>query len=936
MPRLFPAFVACALAIPVVQVAATAPAEAVRAPVSFSATALPTWQTDGIAWSVASANGLVFVGGTFGALRPPGAAPGTGGVTRRNFAVFDAATGAPTSCAPAFEGTGATVRSLAVSPDGSTVYVGGSFSQAAGFSRQNLAALDIASCTVVGSFRPLPNATVRAISATSTQVYFGGSVANVGGVARHYAAAVGAVDTAAPGSLLDWSPRFDGEVRAIAVSPHGDAVVVGGSFDTANWQASHALVVTDPDDGDNLRAYGSTFIAPGSSVKGLAVDTTGFYTANEGFGAYVFDGRIALDWETYDQRWRDTCLGATQAVLVHDGVLYAGSHAHDCSSMGAFPEGPRQYFTAQRVTQPSLLPWFPNSNGGLGESLGPRSLAVASKGGTNYLWAVGEFTSVNGTPQAGLTRFGPTPDTPPTTPVVSVTSPRTGEARVAWRQSNDRDDAALTYRVYRDGTSAPIRTVNGQSWFWSRPQLTVLDPRPAGSTQRYRVSVSDGTTTRTSPWKSVTVATRTSPYAARVLADDPTAYWRFDEASDVFLSDTTPHGNNLTLRAAATYRVTPAALTGDASRALTLTGTEPTSYTERRLEDPDIYSLETWLRTTTTSGGKILGFGSRQTITSSVADRHLYMSNNGRLLFGAQGVARFTIQSAPGYNDGKWHHVVATQGPGGMALYVDGARVATAPWSDNGDSSGFWRVGGDQLAGWPQAPSSAHFRGTIDETAVYGHVLSAAAISKHHTIGVTGTDSSSPAGSAASTTTSLTLTKARSAYGTSVHAKVRVSGGSAPTGRAVVWRGTTIVGSAALRGGTASIALSRTIPVGSGSLTASYSGDSRHVASRSPLVGLVVTRATPSVSGSLPRDSVGAGTRARIVVRVRATGFVPTGTVRVVDGEKRIAEKRLDSGTATIRLPVLKPGRHRLRVQYLGSSHTLPANSTRVALRVRR
>lgn len=73
-------------------------------------------------------------------------------------------------------------------------------------------------------------------------------------------------------------------------------------------------------------------------VKDIATDATGFYTGNEGTGGGVFDGRIALDLGDFNQRWRDTCLGATQAVLPYQNVLYSASHAHDCSSVGEYPD----------------------------------------------------------------------------------------------------------------------------------------------------------------------------------------------------------------------------------------------------------------------------------------------------------------------------------------------------------------------------------------------------------------------------------------------------------------------------------------------------------------------------------------------------------------------------------------------------------------------
>ena len=41
----------------------SAPAQATTPPVAFNSDDLPTWQTNGIAWAVAEANGLVFVAG---------------------------------------------------------------------------------------------------------------------------------------------------------------------------------------------------------------------------------------------------------------------------------------------------------------------------------------------------------------------------------------------------------------------------------------------------------------------------------------------------------------------------------------------------------------------------------------------------------------------------------------------------------------------------------------------------------------------------------------------------------------------------------------------------------------------------------------------------------------------------------------------------------
>jgi len=208
----------------------------------------------------------------------------------------------------------------------------------------------------------------------------------------------------------------------------------------------------------------------------------------------VFDGRIALDPRTFAQRWRDTCLGATQDVLVDRGNVYAASHAHDCSTMGGFPDGRRQHLTVEGVTDPHLKVWWPDTNGGLGEALGPRALAISSRSGHRYLFAVGEFTTVNGKAQQGIMRLADGPDTgAPSAPAgPSANTAIAGRVQLQWRASVDRDDRTLTYRVYRNGSAIPIATVRADSDWWRRPQVFYTDTSGMpGAFYTYRVSASD-------------------------------------------------------------------------------------------------------------------------------------------------------------------------------------------------------------------------------------------------------------------------------------------------------------------------------------------------------------------------------------------------------------------------------------------------------------
>ena len=118
------------------------------------------------------------------------------------------------------------------------------------------------------------------------------------------------------------------------------------------------------------------------------------------------------------------------------------------------------------------------------------------------------------------------------------------------------------------------------------------------------------------------------------------------------------------------------------------------------------YSEELWFNTTTTRGGKLIGFGTNQFGSSGGYDRHVYMFNDGRLRFGTYTGQLNVIDSPASFNDGKWHHLVATQGPDGMKLYVDNTLVGTNAQTGAQDYSGYWRVGGDNTWGGTTATTS--------------------------------------------------------------------------------------------------------------------------------------------------------------------------------------------------------------------------------------
>jgi signal peptidase I len=178
-----------------------------------------------------------------------------------------------------------------------------------------------------------------------------------------------------------------------------------------------------------------------------------------------------------------------------------------------------------------------------------------------------------------------------------------------------------------------------------------------------------------------------------------------------------------TYRGGVTYRAAGPTCSQSVTRAVRLDGSSGYLTTNYALDSPQSFTAQIWFATTTTRGGKLVGFGNGPDgVASSQFDRHIYMRNNGLLTFGVYNGGYVTVNSTKAYNDGAWHLATATFSPEtGMRLYVDGGLVGqstSAPAAEN--YIGYWRVGYDSLStGWPGAPSSAYFGGSVAHVSVY-------------------------------------------------------------------------------------------------------------------------------------------------------------------------------------------------------------------------
>jgi trimeric autotransporter adhesin len=138
----------------------------------------------------------------------------------------------------------------AVLPVGDTVYLGGAFTSVRPFgaaagsgevARPHLAAFDLTTGALL-PWNPGTDKQVLALAASpdGSTVYVGGAFAKVGGLARGRLAAV----DAASGAVDAWAPKADLKVLALAVT--GSEVYLGGTFDTVDGQPRSRLAAVDP------------------------------------------------------------------------------------------------------------------------------------------------------------------------------------------------------------------------------------------------------------------------------------------------------------------------------------------------------------------------------------------------------------------------------------------------------------------------------------------------------------------------------------------------------------------------------------------------------------------------------------------------------------------------------------------------------------------
>ena len=134
---------------------------------------------------------------------------------------------------------------------------------------------------------------------------------------------------------------------------------------------------------------------------------------------------------------------------------------------------------------------------------------------------------------------------------------------------------------------------------------------------------------------------------------------------------------------------------------------------------PQTFTYSAWFKTS--SGGDIIDFFKNGTCSCT---RALWVGASGHLEWGTWKGGEELVTSPQVVNDSIWHNAVATIGPAGMTLYLDGNLVASNPsYKTSTAATGQFYVGGG-FTPWNDH-NGASFTGTLGRVAVVARQLTA-------------------------------------------------------------------------------------------------------------------------------------------------------------------------------------------------------------------
>lgn len=257
-------------------------------------------------WALASNSESIYAGGYFTSL---------GNWQRRTcLAALDAKTGELTTWDARLAGY--QVQALTV--HGSTLFVGGDFSEVGGLGRSYLAAFDLETGDPV-PWMPQPSGPVWCLAPSDTVLYVGGLFGSIGGQERHRVAAIRLTD----GGATAWDPSADDAVATLAVG--SGTIYAGGLFGRIGGQVRSRIAALDPANGSATSwdpAVHSWGWVNSLSVGGNTVYLGGYFSS---VGGEPRNNLAAVDAATDSVLpWRADADGEVETVATSGGAVFAG------------------------------------------------------------------------------------------------------------------------------------------------------------------------------------------------------------------------------------------------------------------------------------------------------------------------------------------------------------------------------------------------------------------------------------------------------------------------------------------------------------------------------------------------------------------------------------------------------------------------------------
>ena len=326
------------------------------------------WVTNGTVYAVQTDGSTTYIGGSFTYVGPR-----TG-----NGAPINISSGTVTS---GYENINGVVRAV-VSDGSGGWYIGGDFTRVGSFTRNRVAHI-LSDGSVDSSFNPNSGGAVYALAydAGNSLLYIGGNFITMSGSTRNYIAAVNSSN----GSLSSWNPNAGGAVLSLSLDSANSQIYVGGSFTTIGGQSRSRIAALSTSAGT------ATAWNPGAnnSVNSIVVDSSNsliyiggdFTTAGGQTRNYI----AALNSSDGTATSWNPASGSTVNSLALDSansLIYVG---------GAFTTiggQTRNRIAALSTADGTATAWNPNS--------GSAVYRVVLDSTNSLVYAGGNFTSIGG------------------------------------------------------------------------------------------------------------------------------------------------------------------------------------------------------------------------------------------------------------------------------------------------------------------------------------------------------------------------------------------------------------------------------------------------------------------------------------------------------------------------------------------------------------